>query len=434
SEEEAFISSPRDIKKHVRMLDGLALLLISQPMGEVCATALVQEAGSATVYWAKNNPVKADNATQEYLDNLVSAFQEQKSRRHILQLCVVHCRSKILARCQKAAKQFTISHSQSNILGVDKSDPAIRALEDSLRHAGVLSNTSTITDGLDAFVRNLSALGSTSSPPLLYKLICFADSITPRQNIVGEHSPQSRIFNPLQLRRIGKIAAYRKIITYVLKVCKENNITRLREQQISRPAQQNVQVHTRTQDALNTISPHIPFLPAITKFEQIANRFDGANKGSGAEGQQHAILASQHCEITLALYFLEVFLKVRRGGSIEIGCSKASCYWCHLYLEQLNEHLVTSNHNIKIVTFANHGKRTKGWLMPEGQKAVTDAVLQEVGYLIEDVFRRAWGVPRKKSDSRSLFSSFFGSHSGEEGNEEDEEGEEGEGRFSPQLI
>lgn len=124
-------------------------------------------------------------------------------------------------------------------------------------------------------------------------------------------------------------------------------------------------------------------------------------------------------------------MKERKGGLIEIGCSKASCFWCHIYLKQLNEHLLNSDPNIKIITFANHGKRTKGWLMPEGQEAVGESVLQEIGYLIEDVFRRAWGVPRKKSDSRSLSPSFFGSHSGEEGNEEGEEGEE---RFPPPLI
>lgn len=60
-------------------------------------------------------------------------------------------------------------------------------------------------------------------------------------------------------------------------------------------------------------------------------------------------------------------------------------------LKQLNEHLLASNPSIKNVTFANHGRWTKAWLMPEGQEAVKDSVLQEVGYLIEDVFRGGMG-------------------------------------------
>lgn len=45
-----------DTKKHVRPLNGLALLFVRAKVGDVCVTAFVLDGKSATIYWAKNNP------------------------------------------------------------------------------------------------------------------------------------------------------------------------------------------------------------------------------------------------------------------------------------------------------------------------------------------------------------------------------------------
>jgi len=44
------------------------------------------------------------------------------------------------------------------------------------------------------------------------------------------------------------------------------------------------------------------------------------------------IAGSQQCESNLALYMLKIYREIETRGPIKIGCSKASCYWCHVYL------------------------------------------------------------------------------------------------------
>lgn len=97
-------------------------------------------------------------------------------------------------------------------------------------------------------------------------------------------------------------------------------------------------------------------------------------------------------------------------GLIKIGCSKAACYWCHQYILELNEEFPRN----QIVNFATHGKRTKGWILPELEVKAKRAMLNLIGTSIEDVFRAAGGLPRKKSDSRSLPTSSPGSSPVEE--------------------
>lgn len=142
-------------------------------------------------------------------------------------------------------------------------------------------------------------------------------------------------------------------------------------------------------------------------FSQIANRFSGAQKGYGAKGQMTTIVGSQHCELTLALEMLQMFQHTKQAGPIKIGCSKASCYWCHVYLSALNDQF--PDH--RVVTFSTHGKLTKGWLLPEANTLARDRVVELIGDFVDEIFWRAWGIPRRKSDSPSVSGSFESSPS-----------------------
>ena len=66
--------------------------------------------------------------------------------------------------------------------------------------------------------------------------------------------------------------------------------------------------------------------------------------------------------------------------------------------------------DIAEVLFATHGKRVKGWLLPDapGCQTVGDNVLNHVGRMVEDIFGSVKESPRKKSDSRSISSSLAG--------------------------
>ena len=46
---------------------------------------------------------------------------------------------------------------------------------------------------------------------------------------------------------------------------------------------------------------------------------------------------------------------------MEVRCFKASCFWCNLYFECLNERLPT---RCGVLTIATHGKLCDGWISP----------------------------------------------------------------------
>ena len=70
--------------------------------------------------------------------------------------------------------------------------------------------------------------------------------------------------------------------------------------------------------------------------------------------------------------------------------------------------------NNKVITYATHGKRVKGWLLPRGRDKVADIILQDIGNQVENVFQEAHGLPRKRSDSRSVSPSPAGHYEIEE--------------------
>lgn len=156
---------------------------------------------------------------------------------------------------------------------------------------------------------------------------------------------------------------------------------------------------------MNQVVPYIHNMPNVQYFNQVKNHYDSAVSGD-RPARDYLMLTSQHCELTLALEMLKNPYGQR---IIKIGCSKASCYWCHLYLENLNEHLTSSDPatNMQVVHYATHGKRTTGWKMPEASGDVGDQVYLSIGFLMDDTLRKVTGMERRKSDSRSVESGYY---------------------------
>ena len=90
----------------------------------------------------------------------------------------------------------------------------------------------------------------------------------------------------------------------------------------------------------------------------------------------------------------------------------------------LNEYLLKIGSSKRVITFANHGKRTKGWIVPEEPAAVKDKMLEYVRQSMEEVLKQIAGEPRKKSDSRSLDSVLFGTAEEDEDDENERESQE----------
>ncbi len=233
--EEAYIASEKPTKKHVRMLDQLALLFISQSTSEVCATTFIQQTNSATVYWAKSDPTEPTAAEREYFRNLVKCFERSEILDSILKICVKHCFRKVVTRCRKAAKLFSWTANQTNILNLDDQDSFNISIQQRLRSAACIFPQNTMSVAMDNFLRGLANVSEQTSVDQLCQIIIFADNLTPQAAAIGEESTKSPILNPIQLRRMTKIAVYRRIIGHVLEVCQENNIKKFRVLQVCPP-------------------------------------------------------------------------------------------------------------------------------------------------------------------------------------------------------
>lgn len=146
---------------------------------------------------------------------------------------------------------------------------------------------------------------------------------------------------------------------------------------------------------------------ALRQFEHIERYFPFAKPGPGGPGKptgslnQREVITSAHCELTLALHMLKSPKSNASRRTIEIGLSKAKCYWCHHYLAFLNHHSSKQN-GPHIVSRATHGKKTEGWSLPAGPAQVTRDFLQLVGTEMQELFNTIAEQHRCKSDSRSI--------------------------------
>ncbi len=110
--EDAFVQATSNVKKHVAMLDGLALLLIFKEKSECAATALVQKSGPKPedsfikILWAKNDSAPVTVTQQNYLNNLIASFKRLDTPDQTLRLVIDACRPKIAQRCKKIVKEF----------------------------------------------------------------------------------------------------------------------------------------------------------------------------------------------------------------------------------------------------------------------------------------------------------------------------------------
>ena len=158
-----------------------------------------------------------------------------------------------------------------------------------------------------------------------------------------------------------------------------------------------------TIDALNSWHYHYPRNEKVDDFdEEVLPFYPKAIPGPAGRGEDQIINSSQHCELTLALHILDSKTPTgMRDKPVKVGCSKATCYWCYVFVYYLNQH--HSHHSgDKVVVRATHGKMVNGWLLPSTADEVEKNFLNHVGMMMQKVFTKLKDAPRRRSDSQSL--------------------------------
>ena len=97
-------------RDHVATLDGLALLLIFTPKGDVAATSFWRSADELKLLWAKNQPVEDRNQLR-YIEDLLENVKNDTEAEELLNMVIGMCREKIFHRVKKLANSFSVSQN-----------------------------------------------------------------------------------------------------------------------------------------------------------------------------------------------------------------------------------------------------------------------------------------------------------------------------------
>lgn len=209
--EDAFMQATSSVKKHVKMLDGLALLLIIQQKSECAATALVEETGPKPedkiikILWAKNDPKALTAKQQKYLDKLIESFKRLDAPDQTLLLVVDACRAKIIQRCQKVFKLFEKQSEQSpdNVFKISQTEGIYEPLQEKLRGLKVIQQKTTLRQSLNYFIKCLNSVNANTPSKLVVWALVYAYRITEGAQSI------CKVIDQYQCHRIRKLADYR---------------------------------------------------------------------------------------------------------------------------------------------------------------------------------------------------------------------------------
>ena|SRR6266480_1090236 len=95
-------------RDHIASLDGLALLLIFSPKGDVAATSYWRSADELKLLWAKCQPVNDDNQLR-YIEELLENVKKGTKANELLKIVIPMCIEKVFHWIKKLANSFGVS-------------------------------------------------------------------------------------------------------------------------------------------------------------------------------------------------------------------------------------------------------------------------------------------------------------------------------------
>lgn len=395
-----FKQSPRDVRKHVAMLDCVALLL-GYKEGDVVATGLRFESNKYTIVWSKNRFYNPNDRETTYLKDLAASFRGLSHPEQTLQIVVNMCKSKVVSRMKKLAKRFRDAPT-SNYFDIPPMSQAAEELRKYLVDDAKFLVDVPLVQALNDFVVRLKALTTSSPTDEIVDIIMLAYWLSAHESVTLERlSDLARE----AYGKVKKVGAYYFACNFIYSTLKDldRRSPALRQSfailQIQPPPTTIVTPFADTMVALNTWVRQ-QGLPDIDDWEKVEENYPRAQRGILGHTTMN-ITASQHCELTVALYLRQQ--KIERGipGVIEVGCNKASCSYCATYIRTFNKWCVETRQDHQIVVRGEHNKNIDGWVIPAGVEEVTRRVLNTIGIAIQSIVDVVSAPSRRMSDSHS---------------------------------
>ncbi len=372
-DENAELQKTPKLGKHLKLLNCIALLLVTEATSDGSAVTLTNSPGAGkikTVIHFVKNRESSDQEKSYYTKFMetINTADKQALPLELINLILDNCRPKIIKRVTKVEQAI----QERKKLGLSPKDPdeSTRKAIDDFRKWYQLESAKDKPwpDFLDHW------LESTLKP----KYFAQGNGLSAGHKIlweVHEFTKSDDLLRALQSpklgRRLKKLATYYQALRVIVRYVRLHRDKRSFELNIVRVAETSF-ARGNTNLVLKLQPPPRTNLPPIDSPLSLVNRSGAAMRtpldpftledlksiapgvretditGGRREGE-----AFVHCECALA-----VMMRDRVPGTLEIGVSKDCCWPC---LEFLGRY---SNIPGKIVVSATHGKTYHSWLFP----------------------------------------------------------------------
>ena len=208
----AWSRASKSDKDHVGILEGLALLLVFTPKGDVAATSYWRSADKLKLLWAKNQPVD-DNNQLRYIEELLEHVKKgTKADVLLLNMVITMCKEKIFHRVKKLANSFGVSQDNQrqeelNLWQFDETKEPYQKLEAALKKVGWYKDEPTV-HVLDGFTRFVGKVTKTDEPKVFWNILYFSWSVTSTADL-------NKVLKEKQARSLTKLGDYVRILQHM---------------------------------------------------------------------------------------------------------------------------------------------------------------------------------------------------------------------------
>lgn len=139
----------------------------------------------------------------------------------------------------------------------------------------------------------------------------------------------------------------------------------------------------------------------MNDFSEIKAYYKDASAGPKGIAEIQLVNSSQRRELTVALYLAEA-QQGKTGNTIHVGCSKASCYWCHIHLLILNQSASGGAASSRTSISWQEYQRLVDAEGTVGYDLCEYGILEHAGSEMQEVFNKIANRPSRRSGSYPL--------------------------------
>ena len=238
-------------RKHIILSDALATIMVKEKQSDVIATSLLVAPDEVTLLWANNSGKPLDDKRSRHLQHLQDALGTDTGAKteQLLRIVVDGCLDKIVARIGKFVKSVETGPGSSitktsEYFTIDMNNNVHKAIYKKLQKRKLISESMTLSNGLDSFVERLRAINKSSSLESIVAAITRCKFLVDSDPSLGPRleGPRFRAtayghtMTQVAFGRLSKIADYRhacQVLETSFKVLTSKQSTNIQLRQVS---------------------------------------------------------------------------------------------------------------------------------------------------------------------------------------------------------